>query len=84
MNIRTYKQLSILSNRFLSLSPFPSSHTHTHTHTHTRINPNLTPLLPSDQPEVRQEGEGEEVTALVNRFNQLHEERVFTYRTLEE
>ena len=41
-----------------------------------------TAALPPDQPEVRQEGQ--EATTLVNRFNQLQEERVLTYRRLEE
>ncbi|KAK8400624.1 hypothetical protein O3P69_002438 [Scylla paramamosain] len=35
-----------------------------------------------DQPEVRQEGQ--EAAALVSRFNQLQEERVLTYRRLED
>ncbi|MPC85187.1 hypothetical protein E2C01_079950 [Portunus trituberculatus] len=39
-------------------------------------------VSPADQPEVRQEGQ--EATTLVSRFNQLQEERVLTYRRLEE
>ncbi|XP_045122602.1 required for excision 1-B domain-containing protein-like [Portunus trituberculatus] len=69
---------------------FPHPHTcptHPHTCLPSKASDVTAPSVrvgvsPADQPEVRQEGQ--EATTLVSRFNQLQEERVLTYRRLED